>query len=92
MEIGIVGKGVVGSAVFNGLVKIGNKVIVHDKKLDTDISDLVNVEIIFICVPTPSNDDGSCNTKIVEGVVEEIFKNAIQRRCSYQINYRTRDY
>ena len=73
MEIGVVGKGVVGSAVFNGLVKIGNKVIVHDK-LDTDISDLADVEIIFICVPTPSNDDGSCNIKIVKDVVEEISR------------------
>ena len=74
MEIGVVGKGVVGSAVFNGLVKIGNKVIVHDIKLDTDISDLADVEIIFICVPTPSNDDGSCNIKIVKDVVEEISR------------------
>lgn len=27
---------------------------------------------IFVCVPTPMNQDGSCNTSIVEGVVKEI--------------------
>ena len=25
---------------------------------------------IFVCIPTPMNPDGSCNTKIVEGVLE----------------------
>jgi UDPglucose 6-dehydrogenase len=29
---------------------------------------------IFICLPTPMNGDGSCNTKIVEGVVKQFEK------------------
>lgn len=29
---------------------------------------------IFVCVPTPMNPDGSCNTTIVRGVVEELNK------------------
>lgn len=29
---------------------------------------------IFVCVPTPMNPDGSCNTNIVESVVSEIDK------------------
>lgn len=27
---------------------------------------------IFVCVPTPMNPDGSCNTSIVEGVIKEL--------------------
>jgi UDPglucose 6-dehydrogenase len=27
---------------------------------------------IFVCVPTPMNSDGSCNTSIVEGVIKEL--------------------
>ena len=72
MKIGVIGNGVVGSAVSNGLRKIGNEVLIHDLILDTKINNLLNTEIIFICVPTPGNDDGSCNTKIVEGVVKEL--------------------
>ena len=34
-----------------------------------DIIELDN-DIIFICVPTPMKKDGSCDTSIVEGVVE----------------------
>lgn len=32
--------------------------------------------VVFVCVPTPMNKDGSCNTKIVEGVVAELAKAA----------------
>jgi len=34
-----------------------------------------NSSIIFICVPTPSNADGSCDTSFVENVAKEIGKN-----------------
>lgn len=33
-----------------------------------------NSSVCFICVPTPSNEDGSCNTKYVEDVALEISK------------------
>lgn len=72
MKIGVIGNGVVGSAVSNGLKKIGHEVLIHDIVLDTKINDLLSTEIIFICVPTPSNDNGSCNTEIVESVVKEL--------------------
>ena len=37
------------------------------------ISELVSdTDVIFICVPTPMNKDGSCNTNIVEDVIEKI--------------------
>lgn len=74
MKIGIVGsEGVVGNACKFGFQKNGHEVICHDILLGTSIKDVVDTELVFICVPTPSKDDGSCDTSIVESVVEEIF-------------------
>jgi len=69
MEIGLVGLGVVGNAVKYGFEKLGHNVLVHDIKLDTKLEDLKNTEACFVCVPTPANEDFSCNTSIVESVV-----------------------
>ena len=69
MNIGIVGLGIIGSACKFGFEKLGHKVLGHDLILNTKLIDLINCEIIYICVPTPSKEDGSCDTSIVEQVV-----------------------
>jgi len=69
MKIGIVGLGIIGSACKFGFEKLGHKVLVHDIIMETKLNDLIDCEIIYVCVPTPSNEDGSCNTTIVEQVV-----------------------
>lgn len=72
MKIGIVGLGVIGSACKFGFEKLGHNVLGHDIILDTKLNDLIDCEIIYVCVPTPSNEDGSCNTSIVEQVVLDL--------------------
>lgn len=72
MFIGIVGKGVVGGATGFAFEKLGHKVIYHDTKLSTSIKDLKDCEVTFICVPTPQKEDGSCDTSIVESVLDEL--------------------
>jgi len=72
MKIGIIGLGIIGSACKFGFEKLGHQVIGHDITLDTQISDVLESEIVYICVPTPSNKDGSCNTDIVESVVLQL--------------------
>lgn len=72
MKIGIVGCGIVGGALKFGFEKLDHEVRVHDIKLGTEISDLFNTEVMYICVPTPMNEDGSCNTSIVESVLQDI--------------------
>jgi UDPglucose 6-dehydrogenase len=69
MKIGVIGLGVIGSACKYGFEKLGHKVSVHDIKLNTTISDVLDTDIVYICVPTPTNEDGGCNTSIVEGEV-----------------------
>ena len=73
--IGIAGLGMVGTPLLRYFVEY--KGYMRGKNLfcfDTDPSkgyndDLAKAVIIFICVPTPSREDGSCNTNIVESVV-----------------------
>lgn len=74
MKIGIVGLGIIGSACKYGFEKLGHKVLVHDIKLNTKLEDLLFSEIIYICVPTPQSNDGSCDVSIVESVVSDLKK------------------
>lgn len=81
MKIGIIGsEGVVGSACKFGFEKVGHEVLCHDIILETSIKDVLDTEIIFVCVPTPSREDGSCDISIVEGVVEQInvYRNMVR--------------
>ena len=76
MKIGIVGQGYVGTAVRTVFKKYYDvKTYDINKKLSTceTLHELVNTtDIIFVCVPTPMNPDGSCNLDIVKGVVRDI--------------------
>tara|TARA_R110000772_G_scaffold249530_1_gene363788 strand:- start:25716 stop:26540 length:825 start_codon:yes stop_codon:yes gene_type:complete len=72
MQLGIVGLGVVGSAIKYGFEKLGNDVAVHDIAQNTNIEDVLSSEIVYICVPTPSDSEGNCDTSIVESVVDEL--------------------
>ncbi len=75
MKIGIIGLGAVGSANKQGFEHLGHEVLVHDVKLDTTIRDVLSTEINFICVPTPSADDGQCDTAFLESVIQELDDN-----------------
>ena len=76
MNIGIVGLGYVGTAIKSGFEK-HYTLETYDKydesKSTCELFDLVaECEVIFVCVPTPMNSNGSCHIDIVDGVVEEI--------------------
>lgn len=69
--IGIVGYGFVGQAVSYGFSRC-KQVIVDPKYSDTPIDDLRECEAVFICVPTPMGDDGSCDTSILSKVLAQV--------------------
>ena len=77
-KIGIVGNGFVGSAVrygFSPNVGCDAEVKVYDKdpnKSTDKLSDVINSDIIFLSVPTPSNLDGSMNIDIVDRALTDI--------------------
>jgi len=77
MKIGVVGNGFVGGATAlfaNNLVQV----FIYDKDLEkcdpsyTTVDSLVDCDFVFICVPTPMREDGSCHTQIVESCVYEL--------------------
>ena len=75
MKIGIIGLGVVGSAINTGFERLGHEMLLHDIRFKTTIKDILSSEILFLCVPTPQGDDGSCDTNIIKGVLQELSDN-----------------
>ena len=78
-SIGIVGNGFVGSAVrygFSPNVGCDAEVRVYDKNPNKSTHTLEEViiesDIIFLSVPTPSNQDGTMNVDIVDSVLNDI--------------------
>ena len=72
MNVGVVGVGVVGGACKFGFELLGHNVSVHDIVLDTTMADVMDTEVVYICVPTPRADDGSCDISIVHEVIVEL--------------------
>ena len=75
--IGIIGQGFVGNAVYQKFKRY-EKVFTYDldkNKCNSTFNKLQqNSKIIFVCLPTPMNTDGSCNLKIVENVLHKLNK------------------
>tara|TARA_B100000902_G_C27292995_1_gene908308 strand:- start:25 stop:819 length:795 start_codon:yes stop_codon:yes gene_type:complete len=69
MKIGVIGWGVVGSAIGEGFIMLNHDVSKHDPKFNTKIEDVIDTEIVFICVPTPSGKDGECDLSIVNDTI-----------------------
>ena len=74
-RLGIVGHGFVGQAVEYAFTHPLVDFNYYDPKYDTNLESLKDLpadnhpKCFFICAPTPSNDDGSVNSSIVEAAV-----------------------
>lgn len=77
MNIGIIGQGFVGSAIREGL-KPFYACYTYDldpSKCQHRHEQVVNSsDIIFVCVPTPMMKSGQCDTRILEGAIQNIDK------------------
>ena len=73
-KIGIVGNGFVGNSVAFGFSPT-HEVRIHDKdpkkNLNT-IEEVLECSYVFVCVPTPMNENGSINLDIVHKALQEI--------------------
>ena len=72
--IGIVGQGFVGNAIYQ---KFSNyfDVLTYDideSKANSSYEKVIGCDVVFLCLPTPMNLDGSCNTDIVEQEIAKI--------------------
>jgi UDPglucose 6-dehydrogenase len=77
MKIGIIGNGFVGKAT-RVLECKEIKILVYDIKPELcypeglQIDDLIDCSLIFISVPTPMNNDGTCHLNIVINVINKL--------------------
>ncbi|MDC6464864.1 nucleotide sugar dehydrogenase [bacterium] len=78
MKIGIIGQGFVGNAIYQKFSKYYN-VLTYDldeSKCNSTQEEIAAVsDVVFVCLPTPMNQDGSCNIDIVEGVITQLNEN-----------------
>jgi UDPglucose 6-dehydrogenase len=72
MKIGIIGVGVVGSAIKKGFEKLGFTVKLHDIKFNTSLKDILDTKIVYICLPTNSTPEGACDIDLVGKTVFEL--------------------
>lgn len=73
-KIGIIGQGFVGNAVYQKF-KNFYEVFTFDidkSKCNSTHEQVINCEYIFFCLPTPMNNDGSCNTDLIESELKKI--------------------
>lgn len=88
IKLGVVGNGFVGKACSLSFLQVGGfDIYVYDPYVDMEgketshlyvsptINDIVSnldVKVIFVCVPTPMFEDGSCDVSIVDSVCSDI--------------------
>ena len=79
MNIGIIGQGFVGNAVYQ---KFKNFTVftydLNSKLCNSNFEEInKNCSIVFICLPTPMNSDGSCDISIVENMISKFSSKII---------------
>jgi UDPglucose 6-dehydrogenase len=73
MKIGLLGRGTVGKAVYEGLEYLGHDMSFFDPAYNgSKFEDVLNTDCVFICVPTDQAADGDCDTSIVDRVVKQL--------------------
>uniref|UniRef100_A0A6C0EU84 UDP-glucose/GDP-mannose dehydrogenase dimerisation domain-containing protein n=1 Tax=viral metagenome TaxID=1070528 RepID=A0A6C0EU84_9ZZZZ len=73
MNVGIIGKGMVGNAIYEGLKTVGNIVSYYDPKHnESKFTDILNTDCVFICVPTLPDNNNECDISILCDVLEQL--------------------
>ena len=74
-KLGIIGAGFVGSSVEKGFNRDIEKFVVDPKLNKNSINELVNnflPPLLFICVPTPEEDNGDVDVSVVHIILQEL--------------------
>ena len=78
--IGIIGQGFVGNAVYQKFKQFFN-IKTYDldaSKCNSTEKEVLDQDIVFVCLPTPMGKNGECVTTIVEGALEKLNKSNTQ--------------
>ena len=73
--IGIIGQGFVGNAIyqkFKNYFEVKTYDIIKDKS-NSEKKVAMSQNVVFVCLPTPMNRRGRCDTSLIESTVKEIF-------------------
>jgi UDPglucose 6-dehydrogenase len=75
-KVGIVGMGFVGSAIADSMSPGFCDVVAVDpaKGFTNTYKDLLDCDGVFVCVPSPQDEDGTCDTSILEDVLANLAK------------------
>jgi len=73
LKLGIIGFGFVGNAV--GWAHRSDELVIRDPKLkdSASLDKFTDCDGIFVCVPSPSTNDGHCDASILEQVIKELL-------------------
>jgi UDPglucose 6-dehydrogenase len=74
MKIGLIGAGFVGGAIKNAYETFGVPIIVHDpaKGFISTWDELRSCDGVYVCVPSPTSENGECDTSILENVLDNL--------------------
>jgi UDPglucose 6-dehydrogenase len=79
MKIGLLGRGTVGKAVYEGLEYLGHEMSFFDPAYKgSKLTDVLDTDCVFICVPTDQAANGDCDTSIVDRVIAELAEAGYQ--------------
>jgi UDPglucose 6-dehydrogenase len=85
-KVGIVGLGFVGGSIKQAMEYSCSLVLIDKDPLKSthNFNELFECEGIFVCVPSPQGDDGSCDTSILEDVLDRLkdYKGVIISKCT----------
>jgi UDPglucose 6-dehydrogenase len=82
MKIGIIGMGYVGRAVEASWLGSQHSVKFYDPAVAGSADNIEAIVAdrpgaIFVCVPTPQNEDGSCDTAIIKNTLDQLIGNYV---------------
>lgn len=67
--LGVIGGGVLGRAVARGFMEhaeVRVYDVIHERSTHYHLGDVATCDIVMICLPTPANPDGTCNTLAID--------------------------
>ena len=81
MNIGIIGQGFVGNAIYQKFKDYYdiNTYDLDSSKCNSSEQETLDNDIVFVCLPTPMNSDGSCNVSLVESAIKRCFEFGITK-------------
>lgn len=80
MKLGIIGNGFVGGSLYEGM-KSHFKCHIYDidpQRSHSTLEQVAGCDIIFLCVPTPMNPEGSIDLSYINMAVQSLIENGLQ--------------